>query len=127
MEEDAKADWAITDSFPSTQKPLVDECESSQLVRDDEDDEVVVINGRATVPKDNRHVMRNKWEKTRISRDVVATKMSSTWTCIFSTRENKKEERYKVMLDAQKDGMEWDQIRTGRMLEIESEKIELEK
>ena len=30
---------------------------------DDEEDNVVVENGKAIVPKDNRQVMGNKWEK----------------------------------------------------------------
>ena len=50
---------------------------------DNEEDDVVVENGKATVPKDNRQVMGNKWEKARAARDAVATKMSSTWTGIF--------------------------------------------
>ena len=73
---------------------------------DDEEDDVVVTNEKATVPKDNRQVMGNKWEKARAARDAAATKISSTWTCIFSVRESKKEERYKLMLDAQKERME---------------------
>ena len=72
---------------------------------DDEKYYVVVTNGKATVPKDNRQVMGNKWEKARAARDAAATKMSSTWTDIFSVRENK-EERYKLMLNAQKERME---------------------
>ena len=50
---------------------------------DDEEDDVVVENRKASVPKDNRQVMGNKWEKARAARDAMATKMSSTWTCIF--------------------------------------------
>jgi hypothetical protein len=50
---------------------------------DNEEDDVVAMNGKATVPKDNRQVMRNKWEKACAARDAVATKMSSTWTGIF--------------------------------------------
>lgn len=74
---------------------------------DDEDGDVVVTNGRATVPKDSRQVMGNKWEKARVSRDDAATKMSSTCTGIFSARDrNKKDERYGLMLDAQKERME---------------------
>nr|XP_020194376.1 chromatin-remodeling ATPase INO80-like [Aegilops tauschii subsp. strangulata] len=94
---------------------------------DDEEDDIVVENGKATVPKDNRQVMRNKWEKTRAARDAAATKMSSTWTGIFSVRENKKEERYKIMFDAQKERMEWDRKRVEKKLEIERGKIELQK
>ena len=71
--------------------------------------------------------MGNKWQKAQASRDAAATKMSSTWTGIFSIRENKKEERYKLMLDAQKERMEWDRKRAEKKLEIEKEKIELEK
>ena len=41
-------------------------------------------------------------------------------------RENK-EERYKLMLDAQKERMECDRKRAEKKLEIEREKIELEK
>ncbi|KAE8787486.1 hypothetical protein D1007_38543 [Hordeum vulgare] len=65
---------------------------------DDEEDDVVVTNGRAIVSKDRRQA-----------------------------KENKKEQRYKLMLDAQKDRMEWDQTRADKRLEIKSEKIELEK
>lgn len=60
--------------------------------------------------------MENKWEKARASRDAAATKMSSTWTDIFSVRENKKEESYKLMLDAQKERMNWDQERASKKL-----------
>ncbi|KAE8786884.1 putative oxidoreductase [Hordeum vulgare] len=178
MEEDAAVGWAIPNSFPPTQKPAVDECESTPLVRewmstgtataqaalnmfdgmseqdrwtqvaidlkagkkrndgknshqfirlDDEDNDVVVINERAIVTKDNRQVMGNKWEKARIFRDAESTRMSSTWTGIFLTRENKKEKRYKLMLDAQKKRMDSDLMRVERRLEIEREKIELEK
>ena len=49
----------------------------------DEEDNVVVTNGRAIVPKDNRQVMGNKWEKARASRDAAATKISSPWTGFF--------------------------------------------
>ena len=42
-------------------------------------------------------------------------------------RENKKEERYKIMLDAQKEMMDWDWERANKNLQIEKEKIELEK
>ena len=94
---------------------------------DDEEDDAFMMNGKATVPKDNRQVMGNKWEKARAARDAAATKMSSTWTGIFSVRGNKKEERYKLMLDAQKERMEWDRKRAEKKLEIEREKIELEK
>ncbi|KAE8770887.1 hypothetical protein D1007_57262 [Hordeum vulgare] len=45
----------------------------------------------------------------------------------FSARESKKEERYKLMLDAQRKRMEWDRTRAERQLEIEREKIDLEK
>lgn len=100
---------------------------SHQLIGLDEEEEIVGENGRATVPKNNRQVMRNKWEKARASHDVAATKMSSTWTGIFSVRENKKEERYKLMLDAQKKRMDWDRERVSKKLQIEREKIELEK
>jgi hypothetical protein len=50
---------------------------------DDEEDDVLVEHGKATVPKDNRQVMGNKWEKARAARDAAATKKSSTWTGIF--------------------------------------------
>ncbi|KAE8815742.1 putative oxidoreductase [Hordeum vulgare] len=70
---------------------------------DDEEDVVFVANGRATVPKDSQHVMGNKCEK------------------------NKKEGRYKLMLYAQKERMEWHRARAEKRLEIEREKIELEK
>ena len=42
-------------------------------------------------------------------------------------RENNKEERYKLMLDAQEERMEWDWKRAEKKLEIKREKIELEK
>ena len=57
---------------------------------DDEEDDIVVESGRATVPKDNRQVMRNKWEKARAVHYAVATKMSFTWTGIFSVREQER-------------------------------------
>ncbi|KAE8808684.1 putative oxidoreductase [Hordeum vulgare] len=87
---------------------------------DDDGNDVVVTNGKATMPKDSRLLMGTKWEKARISRDAAATKMSTTWMGIFSARESKKEERYKIMLG-------WDQKRVERRLEIEKEKINLEK
>ena len=49
----------------------------------EEEKDVVVDTGRATMPKDNRQVMGNKWEKARASRDTAATKVSSTWMGIF--------------------------------------------
>ena len=67
---------------------------------DGEEDNIFIENGRYTMPKDNRQAMGNKWEKAMASHDGAATKMSSTWTGIFLARENKKEERYKFMLDA---------------------------
>jgi hypothetical protein len=94
---------------------------------EDEEDDVVVTNEKNLRAKDNRQVMGNKWEKARAARDAVASKMSSTWTGIFSIKENKKEERYKLMLDAQKEMMEWDRKRTEKKLGIEREKIELKK
>ncbi|KAE8775598.1 hypothetical protein D1007_51863 [Hordeum vulgare] len=94
---------------------------------DDDDDDAVVTNGKATVPKDNRLLMGTKREKARISRDTTTTKISSTWMGFFLARESKKEERYKLMLDAQRERMEWDRTRAERRLEIEREKIELEK
>ncbi|KAE8799658.1 hypothetical protein D1007_24904 [Hordeum vulgare] len=50
--------------------------------------------------------MGNKWEKAR---------------------KNKKEERYKLMLDAQKERMNSNEMRAERRLRIERKKIELEK
>ncbi|KAE8819070.1 hypothetical protein D1007_03053 [Hordeum vulgare] len=94
---------------------------------DVDDDDVVFTRGKAIVPQDNRLLMGTKWKKAMITHDVAATKISSTWTNIFSARESKKEERYKFMLDAQRERMEWDRTRTERRLEIEGEKIELEK
>ena len=52
--------------------------------------------------------MGNKWEKDMITRDGVATKTSTTGTSIFSTKEVKKEERYKIFIDAQREKMEFD-------------------
>ena len=66
-------------------------------------------------------------EKTRAARDAATTKMPYIWMGIFSARENKKEERYKLMLDAQKERMEWYRKRAEKKLKIEREKIELEK
>nr|XP_020160438.1 uncharacterized protein LOC109745732 [Aegilops tauschii subsp. strangulata] len=65
----------------------------------DEDDNVFVTNGKATVPKDNR----------------------------YQNGGYKKEERYKLLLDAQKERMKWGQKRAEKKLEIEREKVELEK
>ena len=48
----------------------------------------------------------------------MATKMSSTWTGIFSARENKKEERFKLMLDVLKEMMDWDRKRVEKKLKI---------
>jgi hypothetical protein len=84
--------------------------------------------GRPCTPATSDPTARHhKWEKACAARDAAATKMSSTWTGIFSVRKNKKEERYKLMLDAQKERMEWDRKRAEKKLEIEREKIELEK
>ncbi|KAE8814036.1 putative oxidoreductase [Hordeum vulgare] len=123
-----KSKWTQVVADLKTRKKRNDGSNSHQFIGlDGDDNKVVVTNGRATVQKDNRQVMGNKWEKARISHDAAATKISSTWTGIFLTRKNKKEERYKLMLDAQKERMDWDQMRVGRRLEIEKEKIELEK
>ena len=46
--------------------------------------------------------METKWEKGRVACDTAVTKMFTTWTGIFSTRENKKEDMFKIILDAQK-------------------------
>ena len=100
---------------------------NQSIVLDDEEDDVVVMNGKATVSKDNRQVMGNKWEKARASRDAAARIVSSTWTDIFSLRENKKEEMYKLMFNAQKERREWDRKMAEKKLEIEREKIELDK
>ena len=80
---------------------------------DDEEDDVVVTNGKATVPKDNRQVMGNKWEKARAARDAAATKMSSTWMGIFSTKE-----RYKLFLDLKKERMDWDWERVSNTFSV---------
>ncbi|KAE8776500.1 hypothetical protein D1007_50798 [Hordeum vulgare] len=69
----------------------------------------------------------HKGQKARISRDAATTKTLSRWIDIFSARENKKEERYKLMLDAQRERIEWDRTRAERQLEIERKKIELKK
>ena len=42
-------------------------------------------------------------------------------------RENKKEERYKLLMKAQKERMEWDRQMVEKKLAIERENIELEK
>ena len=72
---------------------------------DDEEEEVVGENGRATVPMNNRQAMGNKWEKWRAARGAAVKKMSTTWTGIFSTREGKKEKMHKLILDEQKERM----------------------
>ena len=72
--------------------------------------------------------MKNKWEKASASHDTVATKMSSTWTGIFSVRESRKEERYKQAHVGC--GKEENGLRPGEGKEetqIEREKIELNK
>ncbi|KAE8799262.1 hypothetical protein D1007_25390 [Hordeum vulgare] len=81
----------------------------------------------ATVPKDSRQIMGNKWEKARVSREAMATKMSTTWTGILSAREKKNKKRYNLMLDVQKERMEWDRTGAEKRLEMKREKIELEK
>ncbi|KAE8798919.1 putative oxidoreductase [Hordeum vulgare] len=57
---------------------------------DDEEHDVRLMSGRSNMPKDSRQVKENKWQTTRVSHDAAATKIPSTWTCIFSVRENKK-------------------------------------
>ena len=42
---------------------------------DDEEEDVVVENGRATMPKDNRQVMEKKWEKARASCDAARLRL----------------------------------------------------
>ncbi|KAE8805460.1 putative oxidoreductase [Hordeum vulgare] len=93
----------------------------------DEESDIVIENRRDIVPKDNWEVMGNKWEKAMASYDVVATKISSTWMGAFPAREDNKEERYKLILDAQKERMDWNRKRAQKKLKIENEKIELEK
>ena len=51
------------------------------------------------MPKNNRQVMGNKWEKARASRDR-GYKNVPHLNGHFFVRKNKKEKRYKLMLDA---------------------------
>ena len=66
----------------------------------------------------NGQVMGINWVIVRASRDAMVTKMYTTWTFIFSTKEKKKEKLYKLMFGAQKGRMDWDRDRV---------KIELKK
>lgn len=45
--------------------------------------------------------------------EAVASKMSAMRTSIFFTKEEKKEERHKLMLDAQNKKIDWDQERVN--------------
>nr|XP_020180899.1 keratin, type I cytoskeletal 10-like [Aegilops tauschii subsp. strangulata] len=89
-------------------------------------------NNRRPYYNNNRGVpSKASWKKSSTWRRqgplATATKMSSTWMGIFSVRENKKEERYNFMLNARKEMMDWDRKRMEKKLEIEREKIKLEK
>lgn len=72
---------------------------------DDDEGEVVGENGKAIVPMNNRKVMENKWENGRVAHHATAIKRTTTWMGIFSTRGDKKEGGYKLMLDEQKERM----------------------
>ncbi|KAE8818978.1 hypothetical protein D1007_03183 [Hordeum vulgare] len=125
---DDKSKWQQVVADLKTEKKRNYGSSSHQSIGlEDDGDDIVITNEKATVPKDNRLLMGTKWEKARIGRDTMATKMPSTWAGLFLARESKKEERYKLMLDAQWERIEWDQTRAERRLEIEREKIELEK
>ncbi|KAE8771126.1 glutathione s-transferase t3-like [Hordeum vulgare] len=129
--------WLLLDGKPKWQQIVADikdgkkrnDVSSSHqsIGLDNDDDDVFVTNGKATVSKDNRLLVGTKWDKASITHDIATTKMSSTLTGIFSARESKKEERYKLMLDVRRKMMEWDRTRAKRRLGIEREKIELEK
>ena len=76
-----KPNWTQLVADLKSGKKRNDGSSSNQSIGlDDEEDNFVVMNGKAIVPKDNHQVMGNKWEKACASRDDAATKMSSTWT-----------------------------------------------
>lgn len=64
-------------------------------------------------------------EKARASRHGYKNVLK--WMGIFSVRENNKEERYNFILNARKEMMDWDRKGMEKKLEIEREKIKLEK
>ena len=78
---------------------------------------------QATVPKRNRRVMGNKWENDRVACEGAASKMSATWKGIFSAKGLKKEDRYKMFIDMQREKMKFDQER----LILEKNKVELKR
>ncbi|KAE8779281.1 putative oxidoreductase [Hordeum vulgare] len=85
--------WLLLDAKPKWQQVVADlkvghkrndgSSSHQSIGLDDDDDDVVATKGKAIVPQDNRLLMGTKWEKARISRDAVATKMSSTWAGNF--------------------------------------------
>ena len=57
--------------------------------------------------KKNWQVMGNKWEKERLTREGTLNQMPVTWTSIFCAKEVKKEKRYKMFIDLQREKMEF--------------------
>ena len=105
---------------------------SSSMALDGEDGPSEAGSGR------KRMMMGRRWEKDRVARDGAATKMSATWTDIFSNkdatmkklekeREDKKAERYDAFLALQREIMKFDRLQLKERMEIERARLELVK
>ena len=93
MKLNGKPEWqTILEEIENHMKKMKknDGSSSAQSIGLDEEDEG---NGGAnmqpTVPKRNRRVIGNKWEKERVAREGAANKISAIWTGIFFAKEVK--------------------------------------
>ena len=82
-------------------------------------------------------MMGRRWEKDRASRDGVASKMSATWTDIFSSkdetikmlerdREEKMAERHNAFLALSREKFEFDRERMREKFELEKARLKME-
>ena len=101
---------------------------SSSIPGEEEDGPSEAGSGR------KRMMMGRRWEKDRVARDGAATKMSATWTDIFSNkdatmkklekeREDKKAERYEAFLALQRERMDFDCLRLKERMDLERERL----
>ena len=85
-----------------------------------------------------KRMMGRRWEKDRAAREGAASKMSATWTDIFSNkdetmkklekeREEKKAERYDAFIALQREIMEFDCLRLKERMDLERARLDLVK
>ncbi|KAE8797036.1 putative oxidoreductase [Hordeum vulgare] len=117
--------WIILDDKPKWTQ-LVDNLKSGKnrndgsishqsIESDDEEYNFVVVNGRTTVPHDNREVMDNKWEKERMEWDQT------------KAQKRMKIKRYKIELETQGAVIKWEleKAKTFREIQIQNDMLQL--